>query len=263
VPRRRPGSRSAFTLIELLVVIAIIAILAAILFPVFAKVRKRAHMTTCVSNNKQMGLAMLQYAQDYDDTMPLWIPSGALPGATSPPGDTSLRQNYGFLSLQPYIKNTAIFDDPECEQWDEPGGTKYTPNKSLANEVPVDYRFNTNGDINATTRESFKMAGNEIRSGGTLVGYSSLTLGDCTFPAQFFMISDRHTQHHTDSTASGVSTVERNRYLMPMVFADGHAKPMRIYALQDSKGNYKPYHWKFPQCHPGKDDLILNEYNGG
>jgi len=59
-----------FTLIELLVVIAIIAILAAILFPVFAKAREKARQITCLSNEKQMGLGMLQYVQDYDETYP-------------------------------------------------------------------------------------------------------------------------------------------------------------------------------------------------
>jgi prepilin-type N-terminal cleavage/methylation domain-containing protein/prepilin-type processing-associated H-X9-DG protein len=69
---RRParGAHSAFTLIELLVVIAIIAILAAILFPVFAQAREKARQATCLSNLKQLGLAWLMYAQDYDETSP-------------------------------------------------------------------------------------------------------------------------------------------------------------------------------------------------
>src|SRR5256714_3234114 len=65
--------RNAFTLIELLVVIAIIAILAAILFPVFAQAREKARQTACLSNTKQLGLSMQMYTQDYDETVPLAI----------------------------------------------------------------------------------------------------------------------------------------------------------------------------------------------
>ncbi len=64
-------SHPGFTLIELLVVIAIIAILAAILFPVFARAREKARQTSCLSNLKQLSLAMLMYAQDYDETWPI------------------------------------------------------------------------------------------------------------------------------------------------------------------------------------------------
>src|SRR5579862_8575103 len=67
---RSNRSRSAFTLIELLVVIAIIAILASILFPVFAQARAKARQATCLSNMKQIGLGILMYAEDYDETMP-------------------------------------------------------------------------------------------------------------------------------------------------------------------------------------------------
>src|SRR6187399_2193479 len=66
----RPIRPRGFTLIELLVVIAIIAILAAILFPVFAKAREQARKTSCLSNMKQLGLAALMYTQDYDETWP-------------------------------------------------------------------------------------------------------------------------------------------------------------------------------------------------
>jgi prepilin-type N-terminal cleavage/methylation domain-containing protein/prepilin-type processing-associated H-X9-DG protein len=68
-PKRR-ASRPGFTLIELLVVIAIIAILAAILFPVFAQAREKARSATCLSNQKQIALAFQMYAQDYDETFP-------------------------------------------------------------------------------------------------------------------------------------------------------------------------------------------------
>lgn len=81
--RKRTGiSRCGFTLIELLVVIAIIAILAAILFPVFARARENARRSSCQSNLKQLGLGVMQYAQDYDEIMPgslIDIPSGPPP----------------------------------------------------------------------------------------------------------------------------------------------------------------------------------------
>ncbi len=86
--------RRAFTLIELLVVIAIIAILAAILFPVFAQARAKARQVTCLSNVKQLGLAILSYAQDYDETLP---PSGY---SAAP-----LAGNVGWMYMvDPYVK---------------------------------------------------------------------------------------------------------------------------------------------------------------
>src|SRR5436305_5829833 len=78
--RMRKQNR-AFTLIELLVVIAIIAILAAILFPVFAQAREKARSISCLSNTKQLGLAVMMYVQDYDETFPLAFSAASL-GAT-------------------------------------------------------------------------------------------------------------------------------------------------------------------------------------
>lgn len=194
-----------------------------------------------------MGYAMLMYAQDNDETMPLWIPAQGGPAG----GDSVLRNNYGFTIIQPYIKNVGVYDDPDCIQWDEVGGTTYVPNPSLPNDFPVDYRFNLNGT------DGFRMANNSLRSGSTVIGTFSMTLADCPLPAEFFMVSDRHTQHHTDGGANIVD--QRARYLMPMVFADGHAKPIRIYSAQDSKGQLKPYHWNFPNCHLN-DVQVRGEY---
>src|ERR1041385_1617240 len=111
--------RSAFTLIELLVVIAIIAILAAILFPVFAQAREKARQATCVSNLKQLGTACLMYAQDYDESYPM-LESGGV-----------ARLTVANL-LEPYIKtnkknvnNSGGNLWPEDSIWRCPSGTTY------------------------------------------------------------------------------------------------------------------------------------------
>ena len=94
-------ARRGFTLIELLVVIAIIAILAAILFPVFARAREAARSTACRSNLKQLGVAFQMYSQDYDETLPVrGYPDGAG------------RYFYWGHLLQPYIKNVQLFECP-------------------------------------------------------------------------------------------------------------------------------------------------------
>src|SRR5437763_17019901 len=97
--------RCGFTLIELLVVIAIIAILAAILFPVFAQAREKARTISCLSNNKQVGLAFMQYVQDFDETFP---PSRF----TTTPNDTANRSSPWTVSILPYTKNVQIYECP-------------------------------------------------------------------------------------------------------------------------------------------------------
>src|SRR5579862_9418927 len=91
--------QKGFTLIELLVVIAIIAILAAILFPVFAQAREKARAISCASNEKQMALGVLQYVQDYDETWPIGDSWG---------GGFNYDKSWVGL-IQPYIKNLNIF----------------------------------------------------------------------------------------------------------------------------------------------------------
>jgi prepilin-type N-terminal cleavage/methylation domain-containing protein/prepilin-type processing-associated H-X9-DG protein len=99
--------KKAFTLIELLVVIAIIAILAAILFPVFAQAREAARKTTCLSNLKQLGLGMIMYTQDYDEKMVLWEQGSGNVFFDS----QNFAETWDRL-LQPYIKNNLVSGCP-------------------------------------------------------------------------------------------------------------------------------------------------------
>jgi prepilin-type N-terminal cleavage/methylation domain-containing protein/prepilin-type processing-associated H-X9-DG protein len=106
--------RRAFTLIELLVVVAIIAILAAILFPVFARAREQARKTSCQSNLKQIGLAFGMYRQDYDEMMPV-NGEGGIDGGVANCFNEVTRTDYrGWIGnqLHPYTKNTQIFKCP-------------------------------------------------------------------------------------------------------------------------------------------------------
>lgn len=97
-------------MIELLVVIAIIAILAAILFPVFSRAREKARSVSCLSNMKQLGIAAMMYAQDYDD---MYLPHCHRPIMSEPP------TLYWFEIIQPYVRNKQIL---ACPSWTPPPG---------------------------------------------------------------------------------------------------------------------------------------------
>lgn len=121
--RRRRGSGSAgFTLIELLVVISIIAILAAILFPVFAAAREMARRASCVNNVRQLGMAITQYAQDYDETLPQFSFGGGYLGAFGYGGGDGAR--WGDM-IYPYVKSYKVYNCPSGTKQVAvyPGGT--------------------------------------------------------------------------------------------------------------------------------------------
>ncbi|MBV9867260.1 MAG: DUF1559 domain-containing protein [Abitibacteriaceae bacterium] len=136
----RKNSRFGFTLIELLVVIAIIAILAAILFPVFAKARENARRTSCMSNLKQIGLALMQYAQDNDETYP-YAAWGGNNASTKAAG----------LLLEPYHKSSGLWRCPS-DSMDK--GPVWTTTFAPAGSQPyqnVSYGYNVMALGNATS----------------------------------------------------------------------------------------------------------------
>jgi prepilin-type N-terminal cleavage/methylation domain-containing protein/prepilin-type processing-associated H-X9-DG protein len=121
--------RTGFTLIELLVVIAIIAILAAILFPVFAQAREKARQSGCLSNLKQIGTGLMMYAQDYDEAYPCnWF--GGL-WATTPNG----RMYKWMDAVYPYVKNEQVFSCPS----DGSARKKYIYYKNLPRESETNW----------------------------------------------------------------------------------------------------------------------------
>lgn len=136
-------TKKGFTLIELLVVIAIIAILAAILFPVFGRARENARRSSCQSNLKQLGLAFTQYTQDYDESYPMWRqlkPDGT---SCSPFGDCGWatdRSNIINAPIYPYTKSRQVLQCPS-----EPTDGAGTPSANF-----TDYFYNSNVGSNGT-----------------------------------------------------------------------------------------------------------------
>ena len=185
-----------FTLIELLVVIAIIAILAAILFPVFARARKQARKTMCISNCKQMGLGVMMYTQDYDETYPSAQWHMELPTWPSP------AYQRVHLLCQPYIKNTQVGICPEDTQ-------VYT----WANQR-MSYGYHGPGGWNSTADPN-AMAW----SGPNFIyGRSEAAI---TAPASVWMIIDLWPYTHEVQCCTPPAD---GRYATNVVYADGHAK---------------------------------------
>ncbi|MEN6304041.1 MAG: prepilin-type N-terminal cleavage/methylation domain-containing protein [Armatimonadia bacterium] len=183
--------RRGFTLIELLVVIAIIAILAAILFPVFAKAREKARQSSCLSNLKQIGIAALSYAQDYDEmTMP------------------GYQYYYGFASdatalawfpvyLNPYVKNWQLF---KC-----PSGS-FAVAANLVGPA-YDCSYATNYYRGETTPYDYTL------------GMHQCALGTVADPAQtFWVVESTMAYTHTRLVA------KRHNDGFNAVLVDGHAK---------------------------------------
>ncbi len=203
----RPKSVKGFTLIELLVVIAIIAILAAILFPVFAKARENARKSNCQSNLKQMALGTLQYAQDYDERFPIrWYSFDATYDA--------------HVMILPYLKNTGIFRCPS-----------YSSDQTLATLGTIKSSYTSPGGspLYPSGDPLYSMAGNAA----LMDGYTAWPMASVNQPSNTVMWLEMKLNYHVDWDNAGRTGYEAysqnpsyqvhsegNVY----AFCDGHVK---------------------------------------
>jgi prepilin-type N-terminal cleavage/methylation domain-containing protein/prepilin-type processing-associated H-X9-DG protein len=216
---RPTAHRRGFTLIELLVVIAIIAILAAILFPVFARAREAARQSSCLSNTKQMGNAVMMYVQDYDEIYP-WMWQG---GAGSPwvhiPINQTASSNYQIWAewIYPYVKNDAVFQCPS---------RKYTQAQMPYTTFPVSYNYNGNasGGVSGASMASVDAPAT------TVLLYDGWTM-DAWWYAQDQASLLSGLSSWTPASASPVAwtaanwdVVRRHNGGTNCAFADGHSK---------------------------------------
>ena len=221
--------RKGFTLIELLVVIAIIAILAAILFPVFAKAREKARQATCTSNLKQLALASLMYAQDYDDRF------SRLYSYDEGSGHAPLR--WWEDKLMPYIRNWQVTECPSRDP--TPYGT-YRPPESPSSLL-FSYDCNAMGSGNGTS------ATGGYGSGGPMDN-SPCKLGEVQRPAECIMLAEAISTRELTRAERVDCWDSDNGYIRKdhndvanWAFCDGHVK-----ALRDSK----PYMWSISGKNP-------------
>ena len=250
-------SRAGFTLIELLVVIAIIAILAAILFPVFAQAREKARQISCLSNTKQMGTSIMMYVQDYDEKyFPYRYSANYITdGVTNFPGcTTECYPHHHFWNqlIEPYTKNYQIFVCPSAK-----GGAVNKVNATTGlyggtNSYGMNHFFNntntTSGSISepslaspASTLlildEDYYHAGPSFRDATGKVVASGQLKG---FP-QYDWAANGYLDQWTDngagcgstdvSTAAGMKQcfqlqATRHSGMVNIIFADGHAKTL-------------------------------------
>jgi prepilin-type N-terminal cleavage/methylation domain-containing protein/prepilin-type processing-associated H-X9-DG protein len=196
VIRTSGTERKGFTLIELLVVVAIIALLAAILFPVFQRARESARRASCQSNLKQLALGMTMYAQDYDETFPRWDSDNKYTDTPIVPGSTfnynGTHYNVGWPTrIYPYVKNTQVFLCPSNKF--KLSGVNYAlPDsyyRSSDQSVQSKAYFGAGGKpeaggpkLSAFTRPSQSLMITELGNGGGDQGVLRLQFYSCAAP---------------------------------------------------------------------------------
>lgn len=230
--------RNGFTLIELLIVIAIIALLAAILFPVFARARENARRASCQSNLKQIGLGLMQYTQDYDDVLIAdWF--GPQPfDQTDPIGTVNGRYKWTD-AMEPYIKSEQIFKCPSATGKPANPYVHYS-RLTASTDNYGSYVINHGYGANVTDRTppvSHPDPGISQVLKMSSVGSSSTTAwvmdGDGWFTANVDTATTPHSLLFTSS---------RHLETLNVLYMDGHVKAMKPerLAAPDSTGTFLP-----------------------
>jgi prepilin-type N-terminal cleavage/methylation domain-containing protein len=208
-------SRRGFTLIELLVVIAIIAILAAILFPVFAQAREKARQASCLSNLKQIGLAFKMYVQDYDERWPQCDPIACCSnGQINSDGQDNGFNGWISNSLKPYTKNQQMYICPDFNQngFADPWSNGGTATKDGSEQFS--YAFNYVSDYGA------KEAAFQSVSTALIMSDSSTAWWDCRYESSCGWRTRDWAWHAAQNYTLTEWHTQKNNGL----FEDGHAK---------------------------------------
>jgi prepilin-type N-terminal cleavage/methylation domain-containing protein/prepilin-type processing-associated H-X9-DG protein len=245
----RSSRRIGFTLIELLVVIAIIAILAAILFPVFAAAREKARQTSCLSNEKQIGLGLIQYSQDNDEMLvKAWYGNGGY--NPSDPNPATVKYKW-MDAIYPYVKSTQVFSCPDFNDDLHQGMTgKFVSFNNLT--APDDTHYGSYA-INAVYWDGNLNDNGVSAPAASMGGTTSLTLSQLAHPATTAWVADGEGSYQFDwpnvnppvvnsgSTPSwgqsyrGDNCAARHTRYVNIVWCDGHAKSMKIDTLMTTK----------------------------
>jgi len=242
-PLRLCGSKRGFTLIELLVVIAVIAVLAAILFPVFARVRENARRSSCQSNLKQIGMGLSLYSQDSDETFIAdWYgPMGY--GETDPKGVAPGRYKW-MDAVYPYIKNQQIFSCPSERSSDSRymyhGDAAFTePSRDYLGSYVIAHGYGPNV-ANRTPPVSHPLVGQVVKLAQMQSASDTAWVMDGTkdFFFSCFDVTNNVTFPILDSTPRTWSNAtERHLGTINVLYCDGHVKAVKLEALAATGSN--------------------------